>query len=96
MRSDVKKQVAPQTSKKEITVTLKLFNTIALARGEDLLRKGVTLTSKSILTTLTKRPQLLENMINIQMSDKEIDRAHLLTILQETEKITLTFGTQDA
>lgn len=95
LRSDIKKQVTPQCRKEDITVTLKLFNTIALARGEELLRKGVTLTSKNVLTTLTKRPQLLENMISLQLSDKEIDKTHLLTILQETEKITLTFGTQD-
>jgi len=95
LRSDTQRVVPDQSKTEDITVTLKLFNTIALARGEDLLRNGGTLNSKKVLTTLTRRPQLLENMLKIQLDEKEIEKTQLLTLLQETEKITLTFGTND-
>lgn len=76
LRSDTKKtqSLSPQASK-PLTVTLKLFNTIALDRGRDLFCAGVRLPAAVLSSFLHKRQELTQAIQRIQLNDRDIDIA---------------------
>ncbi|MDK9707352.1 MAG: hypothetical protein OEL83_09895 [Desulforhopalus sp.] len=78
LRSDTKlAHAALPDTPKVLTVTLKLFNTIALDRGEELLRGGVQLPAGVFAAFLSKRPELSQAILRIQLDDREFDIAAL-------------------
>lgn len=73
-----------------ISVTLKLFNSIAQDRGEALLKLGLSIKAERIATFLSKRPNLNQFIVKIQLAGKELDREELLRVLPDFQKINLT------
>ena len=58
-----------KTTEKKITISLKLFNYIARARGAEILRKGVRIRTAAILTFFQTRPWLLEQIKAVTIND---------------------------
>lgn len=84
------------TTKKEIEptlITLKLFNSIALERGAELLELGVCIKSQSLLNFLAKRATLLKNILQIKLSDTLVIKEDLIKLLAEKEKFNLKVTT---
>lgn len=74
------------TAEKKITISLKLFNYIARARGAEILRKGVRISTKTMLTFFQTRPWLLEQIEAITINDTRThDADALVHVLKETE-----------
>lgn len=62
---------APGTSPHDSTaITLKLFNHIALDRGEELLARGITIPAEVFANFLNKRPYLLEGIRDIHLGQQ--------------------------
>jgi hypothetical protein len=79
-----------------LLVTLKLFNSIARDRGQDLLQAGVCLQADLFMSFLTRRPHLMQSVQNIQWVEKEIDSGELFHILQETPRVNLKIVSKNA
>lgn len=75
---------APTTEKK-ITISLKLFNYIARARGAEILLKGVSISTKAMLAFFQTRPWLLEQIEVITINDIHThDTEALIQVLRST------------
>lgn len=84
------------TTGKEIEptlITLKLFNSIALERGSELLELGVCIKSQSFLNFLSKRATLLENVLQTKLSGTLVIKEDLIKLLTETKKFNLKVTT---
>lgn len=57
------------TDDEKITISLKLFNYIARARGAEILQKGVKVRTAAILTYFETRPWLLEQIQAVTIND---------------------------
>jgi hypothetical protein len=97
LRSDTQKSqdLSPQATK-PLTVTLKLFNTIALDRGMDLFGAGVRLPAAVLSSFLDKRPELTRDILGIQLDDKEIDIATMQQQLTLLSRIDLKIFAEKA
>lgn len=89
LRTETKGKSISSEPKKTITVTLKLFNSIAQERGVEILRQGVTVKSGLIATFLAKRPHLSEYIKSIRYNGKELSQAEFTNILEQHSTITL-------
>ncbi|GAB6193372.1 hypothetical protein [Desulfocastanea catecholica] len=89
LRTDTKTLPSESEQKKSISVTLKLFNSIARDRGVDLLKTGLCLQSEQLATFLTSRPHLAQHIVRIQFADKEIAYQELLAVLGKTSRVNL-------
>jgi hypothetical protein len=79
-----------------ISVTLKLFNSIARDRGEELLKLGFSIKADLMSTFLRKRPNLRQYIRDIQLAGKELAYEELLRELPGFSKVNLTIiGTND-
>ena len=76
-------------------VTLKLFNSIARDRGQELLQAGVCLRADLFMSFLTKRPNLMQSIVKIQLAEKEIDIEELLRLLPEVSRLNLKIVSKD-
>lgn len=72
-----------------IVVTLKLFNSIATERGEEFLKTGLCIRGDQLANFLTKRPHLIQEILDIQLEGKGLDHQELLRILPELAKVNL-------
>jgi hypothetical protein len=83
--------VQPLTDSKEnnLTVTLKLFNSIAKERGEDLLQAGTELSTSKLLTFLSKRSGLCENITDIEIDNNTVQLTNLSDSLDGCQTIHL-------
>ncbi|MBW1636165.1 MAG: hypothetical protein JRJ68_07825 [Deltaproteobacteria bacterium] len=72
-----------------LTVTLKLFNSIATEKGPGLLRKGVTLQSDRLLKFLAPREGLTGRIKGISLADHTIAAGNLAASLARIETINL-------
>lgn len=96
LRTDTKALLSQAEQKKSISVTLKLFNSIARDRGADLLKTGLCLQSRQLANFLTNRPHLARHIVGIQFSEKEIELDELLAVLGKTPKVNLNIiGTHE-
>ena len=76
----------PQTPDRKITINLKLFNYIARARGTEILRKGIRISTKTLLTFFQTRPWLLEQIEAITIDDIHThDSKTLVQVLRHTK-----------
>lgn len=89
LRTDTKTLSSESDHEKSISVTLKLFNSIARDRGADLLKTGLCLQSEQLANFLTNRPHLAGYIEHIQLADKEIAYEELLAVLRTLSKINL-------
>lgn len=64
-------------------VTLKLFNSIARDRGPELLQAGFTIAADLLLSFISKRPQLMRQILQVQCMDQEITADELLRVLPQ-------------
>lgn len=80
---------------KNIIVTLKLFNSIAKDRGEELLQRGVCLQAGILADFLTRRPNLRQDIRSIRLNDGSIDEADLDRMLAGHDRILLTIERAD-
>ncbi|MGB3210581.1 MAG: hypothetical protein WBB19_07760 [Desulforhopalus sp.] len=71
------------------TVILKLFNSIARDRGQELLRAGVCIQSDSLGTFFIKRPHLREYLNNIRLGDRDLEYTEFLAVLSELAQVKL-------
>lgn len=72
-----------------ITVTLKLFNSIARERGEELLQRGIIILSNFFATFLAKRPHLLQEIVTIKSNSEPIESLNLPEFLANSAKLKL-------
>ena len=89
LRTDTKTLPSESEQNKSISVTLKLFNSIARDRGADLLKRGLCLQSKQLANFLTNRPHLAGHIVRIQFADKEIAYEELLAELRKISRVNL-------
>lgn len=89
LRSDTHHAEPRVAENKTITVTLKLFNKIALDRGEQLLRSGVCLKTQVLATFFTKRPELLQEIVRVRLNEKMIDTTAMFQLLATPAKVSL-------
>lgn len=76
-------------------VTLKLFNSIARERGEELLHQGVCMQTETLAGFLAGRPNLLADIAVIRLNETAMDKAGLLRFLTEPGKIHLIIEKAD-
>jgi hypothetical protein len=74
----------------QVTVTLKLFNSIARDRGTELLHEGVVLDAESISQFLTTRDTLPALIQNITLGDTTIPTDELFQTLSSLKTVHLT------
>ncbi len=89
LRTETKSLKSSDKGHDSIIVTLKLFNSIARDRGQEILQAGVCMQSFIFTSFLASRPHLMPSIMNIQLEDKEIDSKELLRVLPELAKVTL-------
>ncbi len=89
LRTETKILSSGEVQQESISVTLKLFNSIARDRGEELLKTGFCMRADLLATFLRKRPHLTNQIITIQLREKEIDYLELLHVLSKSAKVNL-------
>lgn len=94
LRTDTHSSEDATDRQEYITVTLKLFNSIALERGAELLKTGKTLDAKHLLTFLNIRDHLEQYIKRIELEGEEIDYQELLNRLQTFGKIDLSLSSK--
>jgi hypothetical protein len=78
-----------------ITIRLKLFNMIAMDRGEQLFRDSCVISAKSLDQFLNYRPPLLAAIQNIMVDGSVFDTEKLQDLLQTESMIALTIRDSD-
>ncbi len=89
LRSDIKTTETASPQAKTLAVTLKLFNSIALDRGKELLARGVRLPAQTLANFFRIRPGLLQAIEAIQLDGKNIESPAMLRALALPTKIDL-------
>jgi hypothetical protein len=89
LRSDIKTAETASPQAKTLAVTLKLFNSIALDRGKELLARGVRLPAQTLANFFRIRPGLLQAIEAIQLDGKNIESPAMLRALALPTKIDL-------
>lgn len=89
LRTETKKKKTTESKSESLTVTLKLFNSIAKERGAELLEKGVNIPSTSIDNFLNRRATLSQHIKAVQFEGVTIDKSDLLPILSVNSKINI-------
>ena len=74
-------------------VTLKLFNSIAMERGAELLGMGVVIKTAHFNGFFAKRAALLTKTVQIKLENEPVRKEKLTELLAETEKINLKITT---
>lgn len=74
-------------------VTLKLFNSIALERGAELLEMGVVIKTVNFNSFLEKRTALFKKTVQISFGNEPVGKEQLAGLLAGTEKINLKIST---
>ena len=84
------KTVASTKYREETTVLVKLFNTVAQARGPKLLEGGVIISAERLDKLFTARHTLLDRVTDIEYSGKHLSASELRSLLKESSDISLT------
>lgn len=71
------------------TLLLKVFNVIAAERGPDLLNKGCTMNSDSILAFFAYRPDIHQDIIDLKCDGNNFPFRDLHQLLQNNEQVFL-------
>jgi hypothetical protein len=82
LRTATRAEISGMVEQGPLTVTLKLFNSIAREKGELLLRRGAVMASTSVDSFLEKRPELRSRIEEAVFNGKPVGledlRSHLL------------------
>lgn len=78
------------SSGSKVTVTLKLFNSIARDRGAKLLRQGVTLGAAGIVKFLNSRSTASALILTVKIEGKDIPKDDMMTSLSALDTVHLT------
>jgi hypothetical protein len=89
LRSETKNAQPKTQATQPLAVTLKLFNVIALDRGQELFAMGVSLPSEVLVSFFNKRPALLQGILAAQVDGKRTGVAVMLQLLTQSAKIHL-------
>lgn len=95
LRSETRTEVSDPEQEKKITVTLKLFNSIARERGVDMMREGVSVRSALLSAFLSKRPALNDSIVAIRHQDKDLSQAEFIDVLEQYANISLHITSLD-
>lgn len=95
LRTQTKGEAKNSEPEKAITVTLKLFNSIAQERGVELLRQGVPVKSLPLTAFLVKRPHLGKYILSIRCNGKELSQEEFINILGQYSAINLNIAGKD-
>jgi hypothetical protein len=96
LRTETNALGSDSVQQESITVTLKLFNSIARERGEEMLKSGLCIKADLLAGFLTKRPNLLQQILNIHFGKDEMDQGEFLRILPALSRVNLyVVGTND-
>ncbi|MFW2366124.1 MAG: hypothetical protein ACN4GW_06885 [Desulforhopalus sp.] len=95
LRTETKSESSTSEPEKKISVTLKLFNSIARERGAELLAQGVPVKSIILAAFLGKRPNLLKSIASISWNEKFLNQAEFNEVLEQQPKIKLKIVSQD-
>ncbi len=95
LRTDTAAKTSDPQKNEIITVILKLFNSIARERGEELLRRGVCLQTKTLAEFFERRANLLQEIHLIQADGANIDLPDLARYLAEHDRTHLTIEKAD-
>ncbi len=93
LRTQPDKEVSKEIKNRPLTVTLKLFNSIALERGPELLQIGVSITSRLFIDFLGKRKTLLEKIKQVSLANTIVNKNDLTALLTDIKKIKLKIST---
>ena len=93
LRTQPDKEVSKEIKNRPLTVTLKLFNSIALERGPELLQIGVSITSRQFIDFLGKRKTLLEKIKQVSLANTIVNKKDLTALLTDIKKIKLKIST---
>jgi hypothetical protein len=87
-KNNISKSVTENT---DISVTLKLFNTIAAERGPALLQAGASINSEILSDYFTKRPSLKETLLALKVNEDvlEIQKLDSFLSTQTTLRISI-------
>ncbi len=96
LRTETKSLHSSEQEQDSLLVTLKLFNSIARDRGQELLQAGVCLKTELLRSFLLKRPNLIQSIESIHLADKEIDSEKFLRILQELSRVSVKIVSKNA
>lgn len=89
LRTETNALRSESIQEKTITVTLKLFNSIAKDRGGALLKSGQVIKADLLANFLKKRSNLWPQVLNIQFDQREIDPKELLSLLSDLSRVNL-------
>ncbi len=89
LRTETKILQSGLAQQDSISVTLKLFNSIARERGEELLKAGICMRAGLFANFLNKRPHLFQHIVDIQLGKKKLKHVELLRVLPELSTINL-------
>jgi hypothetical protein len=87
LRTQTTTQESAGDNTRAITVTLKLFNSIAKERGPFLLEAGITIKASKFLTFLHQRAGLCDHITDIDLNNEVVNVATLLGNLSEFQTI---------
>jgi len=74
------------TGAAKTSFTLKLFNSIALERGGELLRRGVVVTAAKVASFLARRPELVAGMTLITCDGRSCGKEELIAQLRDNSE----------
>jgi hypothetical protein len=89
LRTETKSLQSDEKRQKSITVTLKLFNSIARDRGEYFLQGGFCMRADLLAAFLAKRPNLGQYIVTITLGEKLMELEELLPVLSTLSKVNL-------
>lgn len=90
LRTTFKEKPAVQQDHKIISITLKLFNSIARDRGPALLATGVSINATNLLAFFKTSPALLGHISHIDLDGKEGGQKELAGCLEQNRPLNLT------
>ena len=76
-----------------VFVTLKLFNSIAMERGTELLEMGVIIKTLFFNNFFSRRAHLFQKIREVKLSNTPVNKEDLITLLAETKRIKLKITT---
>jgi hypothetical protein len=79
-----------------LSVTLKLFNSIAKERGEELLHSGIHIKTTKFMTFLEKRPSLKNYITGCMVDDRAVMITELFAALSGSPRLFLQITTDNA
>ncbi len=85
----------PKLECESISLTMKLFNSIAIERGPDLLRIGCLVSTESLMKFFNYRSNLLKSTIQVLLNKKALSPKQLSQVLLQNNYLRLIITDKD-